>query len=138
MRLPNLALPLLLALAGVASAADTPQRPPPRVPLTGADCLDPARVRSWHHVDSRQLLVDAGRRKYRITLGESCTELGGAPTISVRGDRISGRVCGNFGDRVITRRRSCRIDRIELIDAAAFREGTARPRGRASAGATQP
>lgn len=138
MRLLNFTLPLLLALAGVAAAADTPQRPPPRVPLTGADCLDPARVRSWHHVDSRQLLVDAGRRKYRITLAESCNELGGAPTINFRGDRVTGRVCGNFGDRVKTRRRSCRIDRIEVIDAAAFREATARPRGQVSAGDGQP
>jgi hypothetical protein len=138
MRLPTFVLTFLLALPGFAPAADTPRESPPRVTLTGADCLDPSRMRTWHTVNSRELLVDAGRRKYRITLAESCTELGGAPTIGFRGDRVSGRVCGHFGERVITRRRSCRIERIELIDAEAFREATARPRGRATAGATQP
>lgn len=137
MRLPTIALTLLLSLPALAGAAETPRQPPPRVPLTGADCLDPSRVRSWHTVDSRALLVDAGRRQYRVTLAESCTELGGAATIGFRGDRVNGRVCGNFGDRVVTRRRSCRIHRIELMDAAAFREAVSGPRGRASAGDSQ-
>lgn len=125
---------LLALLAGAASAA-TPDEPPrPRAALKGADCLDGSRVRSWHYVDGNELLVDAGRRKYRITLAESCTELGSAPGIGFRGDSVSGRVCGNFGERVLTGRMACRIDRVELMDAKAYGEATGTVKGGVSAG----
>jgi hypothetical protein len=141
MRLSAAASSLLLALlagtayATVAGAPDAPPRP--RAALQGADCLDAARMRSWHFVDSTQLLVDAGRRKYRISLAESCTALGSAASISFSGDRVSGRVCGNFGERVLAGRMACRIDRVELLDDEAFREAASTARRRISAGTTR-
>ncbi len=130
MRLLTAALPVLV-LIGPAVAGEPAT---PRMALTGADCLDPSAVRSWHYVDGSELLVDAGRRKYRITLAESCTELGGAASIGFRGDSVSGRVCGNFGERVITKRMACRIDRVQLLDDATYREATATPKASVSAG----
>lgn len=135
MRLPAV-LPFLLALAG-PTAAGTPDEPPrPRAALKGADCLDASRIRSWHYVDGNELLVDAGRRKYRITLAESCTDLGSAASITFRGDSVSGRVCGNFGERVVTGRMACRIDRVEMIDGEVYREATGTPKGSVSAATT--
>ncbi|MBW8368902.1 MAG: hypothetical protein K0M70_13715 [Arenimonas sp.] len=121
---------LALLLAATASAGDPAT---PRVPLKPADCLDPSTLRNWHYVDSTELLVDGGRRKYRITLAESCTDLGSAATIGFRGDSLSGRVCGHFGDRVVTPRMACRIERIELVPADAYREATSGAKGRVSA-----
>ena len=40
--------------------------------------------------------------------------------VAFRGDGISQRICGHVGDRIVTRERSCRIDRIELIDKATY------------------
>ena len=134
---PTLALPLMMLLAPPAGngANRADATPSPRVALRAADCLSPASVRSWHYVDSRELLVDAGRRKYRVTLSESCTELGGAASIGFRGDSVSGRVCGHFGDQVLTRGAACRIERVALIDGPTWREATGTPKASVSAGA---
>lgn len=136
MRLSNLALPALMMVATVAGAVEATgdAAPSAKAPLKAADCLSPSAVRSWHYVDSRELLVDAGRRKYRITLAESCTELGGAASLVFKGDSVSGRVCGHFGDRVLTRGAACRIERVELIDDPAWRDATGATKGRISAG----
>lgn len=138
MRPSTIALPALLLLACQAAVAAAPAAAEgTQAPLAAADCLSPSSVRSWHYVDSRELLVDAGRRKYRITLAESCTDLGSAPSIVFRGDSVSGRVCGHFGERVVTRHGSCRIQRLELMDEASYRQATGTSRGSASAGARQ-
>lgn len=140
MRLPTVALPALMMMATFADggAATGDAAPAARAPLKAADCLSPSAVRSWHYVDSRELLVDAGRRKYRITLAESCNELGGAASIVFKGDSVSGRVCGHFGDRVQTRGAACRIERLELIDDPAWREATGATKARISAGGDVP
>lgn len=138
--------PLLLALACLALVAPAAQsnetlggepraNAAPRNALTGANCLNPAAARSWHVVSGNQLLVDAGRRKYRITLRDICTELGQGGTISFRGDAVSGRVCGNAGEQVQLRRSNCRIERLELIDAETFSAEATGRRGTVSAGA---
>lgn len=111
---------LLLAAAWPALAAAPAADGPPRRTLSGADCLDPDRARSWTYVDAGELLVDAGKRKYRIHMREVCPELGTSSALAFRGDGISQRICGHVGDRIVTRERSCRIDRIELIDKATY------------------
>jgi len=134
MRLPIAFVIALLVLAGTTAAVGgNPHKP--RISLKPADCLDPSSLRNWHYVDGSELLVDAGRRKYRITLAESCTDLGGAATIGFRGDSVSGRVCGHFGERVLTPRMACRIDRVELMSADAYREATSGAKGSISSGA---
>jgi len=138
MRLIPFAVACLALMAASAVAGDDPApdaRPQaPRSALAGADCLNPSAARSWHYVGGNELLVDAGRRKYRITLWEICTELGQSDTLGFRGDAVSGRVCGNAGERVVLKRASCRIDRVELIDADTYREAANGRRGSVSAG----
>lgn len=132
------ALACVALFAAAVQAGDTPEpesrAPAPRSALTGADCLNPSAARSWHYLGGNELLVDAGRRKYRITLWEICTELGHGDSLGFRGDAVSGRVCGNAGERVQLKRSSCRIDRVELIDAETYREAASGRRGSVSAG----
>lgn len=113
---------LLVLASPIVAAADA--APAPRGALRGADCLDPSMARTWDYVSGDELLVDAGRRKYRVRLAEHCTELGQGSVIRFKGDPVSGRVCGNAGEAVRTGRMSCRIERVELIDAEAYRKAT--------------
>lgn len=139
MRRTLIALACLALLAPVAHSDDDqtgePRGKAPRNALTGADCLNPSAARSWHYLGGNELLVDAGRRKYRITLWEVCSELGHGDTLGFRGDAVSGRVCGNAGERIVLKRSSCRIGRIELIDADTYREASGGRRGSVSGGA---
>lgn len=135
---------LLLSLASLAVvASDAPPKPSDpaparRVVLKGADCLDPSAARGWQYVDSHQLLVDAGRRKYRILLSGFCTDLGHADSVAFRGDAVSGRVCGHVGERVVLKRMDCRIDRVELIDADTYDQAANRRRGTVSGSTGKP
>jgi hypothetical protein len=91
--------------------------------LRGADCLDPSTARSWHDVSTTELVVDAGRRKYRISLPASCTRIGLGPVLRFDGDPFSGRVCGVPGDAVLLDDgQRCLIERLELVDAATWNE----------------
>jgi hypothetical protein len=140
----HVALPLraalLLALAACAGApspdVDTGRaETAPRAVLHGADCLDPAFARSWHEVDSHEVLVDAGRRKYRMLTSGTCL-FGSGVSLNFVGDPVSGRVCGTRGDRIVTRDGSCWIDSIELIDAQTWNAIRNRPHGEAEATTT--
>jgi hypothetical protein len=124
-----------LALLPCAVPAATEATPsPPRTTLNGADCLDPTAARSWDYVSGTELLVDAGRRKYRVVLAEYCTDLGYGADIRFKGDSIGGRVCGNVGEKVqVNARMSCRIERIEIIDAETYRAATDGTQGTESA-----
>jgi hypothetical protein len=128
---PARLLPLCIALAGLgcASAPAGTAPPAPRVRLASADCLDPQFARGWHPIDDHHVLVDAGRRKYRITVSGSCL-FGNDIALRFEGDAISGRVCG-IGDRIVTRDGTCWVDRLELIDAATWNELQNEPRGSA-------
>ena len=122
MRNPSLPLAALAAALAVpvcvpAAAASLPA--PAR--LRGGDCLDPARARGFSSLDARHLLVDAGRRRYRIELAHSCWNLDFANVIGFRGDFASNRVCGGVLDAVLVRGEPpCRIARMELLDADAY------------------
>ena len=132
------AIPVLISLLALASpvAAAADSAPAPRGALRGADCLDPTMARSWDYVSGDELLVDAGRRKYRVRLSEHCTELGHGSVIRFKGDAVSGRVCGNVGEAVRVGRMSCRIERVELIDAKTYREANSGKQGSVSAAVT--
>lgn len=134
MRAALLLSALVLMPAAVPAAEDKPDTPS-RTPLRGADCLDPSSARTWDYVSGTELLVDAGRRKYRITLAEYCTELGYGADIRFKGDSIGGRVCGNVGEAVQVKHMSCRIERIEIIDAETYKASTDGKRGEVSASA---
>lgn len=116
-----LSLLVLLATAGPAASGDAAEGPP-RTPLRGLDCLDPDQVRQWDLQADDTLLVDAGRRKYRVQVEPACVELGHAGSLRFIAAGGAGRVCGHLGDAVQVPGRSCRIDRIEILDADAWRE----------------
>ena len=93
-------LPLGLALAPLAQPTDPPARTFPR----GADCLDPQRARGWLLLDSDEVLVDAGRRRYHLQLAFACPELEYNHEVVFRGASADGRICGLPGDRIETAR----------------------------------
>lgn len=111
---------LMLAVLAAPAAAQEPLRPM-------SECLDPDRARAWHLVDSDEILVDAGRRKYHLDLQPSCPELGFAVSIGFRSGDGVGRICGSPGDRVVFERRSpvhvpCRITRVTPLTDEEYRE----------------
>lgn len=126
---------LLLCLLPLSSLA----APAPGAPATaattrsGPPCLDPAFVRSWKSVDDRTLLVDAGSRHYRISLLNDCPTLSIASELRLRGDNITGRLCGFVGETVQVRNEVCRVQRIDLIDAETYRQ-----QGKRKAAAAKP
>lgn len=126
-----------LALAGCASSpAAAPARDAaPRTVLHPSECLDPALARGWSYVDDDELLVDAGRRKYRVRLAELCFGLGTSPALHFQGDAVSNRVCGHAGEYVVVSRQRCRIQSVERLDDAAWREanGESEAKGRIEA-----
>ena len=64
---------VLACHAAPAAAADSPLRYAPLRPMSL--CLDPDRIRTWHFLDSDEMLVDAGRKHYLLQLSTSCPEL---------------------------------------------------------------
>lgn len=121
---PVLLLSALALASPFANGAEETEATPARKPLHGADCLDPTSARTWDYVSGTELLVDAGRRKYRIVLAEYCTDLGYGADVRFKGDNIGGRVCGNVGEKVQLKSMSCRIERVELIDAETYNAAT--------------
>lgn len=116
-----LSLLVLIPLAACTSTGSAPARGTGVVPHP-SECLDPDRARGWTHVDDVTLLVDAGSRKYRVVLAESCFALGTSPDLQFVGDSISNRVCGHAGEYVVSGRQRCRIQRVERLDDAAYEQ----------------
>ncbi len=115
----------LLALIPLAACTSTGAGPAPSrsgVVPHPSECLDPERARGWTHVDDSTLLVDAGSRKYRVVLAESCFSLGTSPELQFVGDSISNRVCGHSGEYVVSGRQRCRIQRVERLDDDAYQQ----------------
>ena len=119
-----LSLLALIPLAACTTAGSTADPAPSRAGVTvhPSECLDPDRARGWTHIDDTTLLVDAGNRKYRIVLAESCFSLGTSPELRFIGDSISNRVCGHVGEYVVSGHQRCRIQRLERLDDAAYLE----------------
>jgi hypothetical protein len=113
---------LLAALASPQAAAAEDERVTVYAPLrTLADCLDPDRARSWHMIDSDEVLVDAGRKRFHLQLQFSCPELGHEHSIVFRAGNAIGRLCGHPGDAIVTvqargRHTSCPVANVTLLD----------------------
>jgi len=139
MRHASIATALLATLA-LAGCAGTPAARPaagdsPRTVLHPSECLDPALARGWTYVDDDELLVDAGRRKYRVRLAELCFGLGTSPALHFQGDAVSNRVCGHAGEYVVVSRQRCRIQAVERLDDETYRQaaGAGEAKGRIEA-----
>lgn len=89
--------------------------------LRGVQCLDPAMARSWIDIDDDTLLVDAGRYKYRIQVSGACSALDWSPVLLFRGDPVTGRVCGNLGDAILTRDYPCTIVDMQVLDKEQYK-----------------
>lgn len=85
-------------------------------------CVDTSRVRNWIVVNDETLLLDVGRKKYRVYLQQSCFNLSISPTLQFKGDPISGRICGSSLDAIRVRGEQCRISKIEEIDTQTFND----------------
>jgi len=84
-------------------------------PLPLKQCLRPERARGWAYIANDELLVDAGRRKYRITLTIGCSALSVAQFIGFQSGHGTGRICGMPQDYLRTDAGRCRIRTVELI-----------------------
>jgi len=85
-------------------------------------CLDSNRVRNWIAINDETLLLDAGRKKYRVNLQQSCFNLSSSPTLQFKGDPITGRICGSTLDAIRVQGEQCRISSIKEIDKQSFNE----------------
>ena len=105
---------LLVILVAVSTA-------PVQAQTEKRTCFDSQRVRNWIVIDDETLLIDAGRKKYRMHLRDSCSSMGTSSTLRFKGDPISGRVCGSL-DAINVEGEYCRISSIEEIDKKAFND----------------
>lgn len=103
----------LLVMLAAASTA------PVQAQTEKRTCFDSQRVRNWIVIDDETLLIDTGRKKYRIHLRDSCSSMGTSTTLRFKGDPISGRVCGSL-DAINVEGEHCRISGIEEIDRKTF------------------
>lgn len=120
-------LPALLLLAACSPGANETRPGPADADVQAAiaakgkpGCLYPQDVRTWHNSRDGALFVDGGRRKYRVDLWGDCRDNLGVSLV-FRGDSITGRVCGNPGDKVVfdsvgSRQRGCDIRDVRIID----------------------
>lgn len=112
------AIALLPALAGAQDASYRQTRPV-------SECLDPARIRSWQMLDSDELLVDAGRRRFHLLFRHACGELNLNNDVVFRAGGGIGRLCGNPGDAVLGPRpgwrgSACAITQVTPLDKAQY------------------
>lgn len=101
---------IFTCLAACPVAAETSKR----------TCLDSDRVRNWVVLDDQTLLLDAGRKKYRVDLMSYCVNLSISPVLRFKGDPTSGRICNGTLDAIIVGNEMCRISKIEEIDKKTF------------------
>jgi hypothetical protein len=107
--------PLALLALLSACAPTTPEAPRSSHSPASAACLDPSRARSFAVLDDDTLIVDAGVDHYRLRLEPTCVGIDFEVALRFRGDPVTGRVCGNARDAILTDRGDCRIDRVEWI-----------------------
>jgi len=117
---------LLILAAGLvipsAFAEETAPAPAKSKSLSGVSCLTPDHSSGWTYLDDSHILIDGGTRKYRMEFTEACWGLKFEMALAFRGDRFTGRVCGDIGDEVITKTMHCRIKSMEIISTEQYRQ----------------
>ena len=109
-------LPLLLLGSTLAISA------PLSAQTEKHECLDSNRIRNWIVIDDETLLLDAGPKKYRVSLQSSCFNLDTSPTLQFEGDPSTGRICSGTLDVIRVQGEQCRISRIREIDKKSFND----------------
>jgi hypothetical protein len=105
----------LVACAGNQGTSSNRQAASPRAVTGHAGCFDPRMARGFAPVGDDVLLVDMGSNHYRVELDATCFGADFAPAMQFKGDPISGRVCGHFGDSVSWNHHECQIQRVDWI-----------------------
>ena len=85
-------------------------------------CVDSSRVRNWIVINDETLLLDVGRKNFRVNLQQSCFNLSTSPILQFKGDPISGRICGSSLDAIRVQGEQCRIAKIQEIDKQTFND----------------
>ena len=80
-----------------------------------AGCFDPRSARGFSPVGDDVLLVDTGTNHYRVQLDATCFGADFAPAMQVKGDSLTGRICGHFGEKVVWTHHECGIQDVEWI-----------------------
>ena len=110
------ALLLLGACAtGNSGSADGSQAASPRTARGHSSCFDPRNARGFTPVGDDVLVVDTGANHYRVQLDGTCFGTDFAPAMQFRGDSITGRICGHFGEKVVWTHHECGITDVEWI-----------------------
>ena len=121
------------ALAAAAPLQDSPRpdgvsgigtRTAPLRPL--AECLDPQQARGWSVINNDEIVVDAGRRKYHITLASHCPDLNWTQLLRFRTGGGTDRICGYAMEAVLPDTKGgilipCSIGSISVIDKDRYR-----------------
>ena len=107
-------------MAPVAFGQDEADKPTPKSsykPLRPmSQCLIPERVRDWAYVNDQEILVNAGRKKYRIRMSYGCSALAFGSFIRFDPGPGIGRMCGNLNEAVIADGTRCHVAAVERID----------------------
>ena len=108
---------LVAALAACASDSNGGDRQAnrPRTSTGHASCFDPRSARGFAPVGDDVLIVDTGNNHYRVQLDATCFGADFAPAMQFRGDSITGRICGHFGDKVVWTNHECGIQDVDWI-----------------------
>jgi hypothetical protein len=103
------------ACTGSRATGSNAQAASPRAATGHAGCFDPRMARGFAPVGDDVLLVDMGANHYRVQLDATCFGADFAPAMHFKGDPISGRVCGRFGESVSWTHHECQIQRVDWI-----------------------
>lgn len=109
------AIALTLGACASGTSQGTSQATAARSTPSRAGCFDPALARGFATVDDTTLLVDSGSKHYRVQLDATCHGVDWAAALRFKGDPITGRVCGRFGDSVSWNNHDCQIERVDWI-----------------------
>jgi hypothetical protein len=92
-----------------------------------SQCLIPERVRDWAYINDQEILVNAGRKKYRIRMSYGCPALAFGVFIRFDPGPGIGRMCGNLNEAVIADGTRCHVAAVERIDQDEWDETLKQP-----------
>jgi hypothetical protein len=115
---------MLLALSLLVPSAHAEETVAPAKPKTpiGMRCLTPGPSTGWTYLDDSHILIDGGARKYSVEFADSCWGLKFDMQLEFKGDRFSGRFCGDPGDEIITRNQHCHVKQMAIISTDEYRQ----------------
>lgn len=125
---------LLAAAVPLTAPAAEPRAPKSSPPAStyqpirpASQCLKPHRARDWAYVADDRILVDAGRKLYRIEFSYGCPALAFGQSIRFDAGPGVGRICGHIHEAVLVDGARCQIARVTRIDRATYEKMLGQP-----------